>query len=296
MTPRGSFSIHRPIRDGWRHAAAEAVLQCFDPIGYTQILGLDAARGTRVSRMKPIRPARNLLLALSLLVCTAGTVLFGVGALTGAADADSAGKLVAGSVCEAHELKARKAEDPQLEIEIPAEFDTPWPTREACLSHAAAQDPNAPGLVQPVQFSHKHHSGTFGIDCQYCHWGADQSQAAGVPSVQVCMGCHAQFPPSYDELEGIRTLKAYWERQQPIEWLQLHRLPEHVQFRHNGHGRKGFQCQVCHGPVEQMDKVYVIADTRWWPWLLPTRTLQMGWCVDCHRQNAASNDCLTCHY
>jgi hypothetical protein len=45
-----------------------------------------------------------------------------------------------------------------------------------------------------------------------------------------------------------------------------------------------------------MDKVYVLSDTRWWPWLLPTRTLQMGWCVDCHRQNAASQDCFTCHY
>jgi hypothetical protein len=110
------------------------------------------------------------------------------------------------------------------------------------------------------------------------------------------MGCHAQFPPSYDEFEGIRTLKAYWERQQPIEWLQVHRVPEHVQFRHNSHLRKGFDCQTCHGPVEQMDKVYVLSDTRWWPWLLPTRTLEMGWCVDCHRQNAASQDCFTCHY
>ena len=246
--------------------------------------------------MRPIRPALSRLLALSLLACAAGIVLLDLGLLTGLADADSPGKLVAHSVCEAHELKARKAEAPQLEIEIPSEFDTPWPTREACLSHAAAQDPDTPGLLQPVQFSHRHHSGTFGMDCQYCHSGTDRSQAAGVPSVQVCMGCHAQFPPSYDELEGIRTLKEYWERQQPIEWLQVHRLPEHVQFRHNGHARKGFDCQTCHGPVEQMDKVYVLSDTRWWPWLLPTRTLEMGWCVDCHRQNAASQDCFTCHY
>jgi len=246
--------------------------------------------------MRPTRPARRLLLALLLVVCTAGSVPFGLGILTGYAGADVSGPLIARSVCEAHELKARKAEAPELEIEIPPQFDTPWPTREACLTHAAAQDPAAPGLLQPVQFSHKHHSGTYGIDCQYCHSGTDRSQAAGVPSVQVCMGCHAQFPPSYDELEGIRTLKAYWERQEPIEWLQIHRLPEHVQFRHNGHSRKGFQCQICHGPVEQMDKVFVISDTRWWPWLLPTQTLQMGWCVDCHRQNAASDDCFTCHY
>jgi len=246
--------------------------------------------------MRRIRAARSLLLVLLLLACAAAIVPIGLGFPTNSAGADSPRKLVARSVCEAHELRARKAEDPGLEIEIPAEFDTPWPTRDACLTHAAAQDPDAPGLLQPIQFSHKNHSGTFGIGCEYCHSGTDRSQAAGVPSVQVCMGCHAQFPASYDELEGIRTLKAHWERQQPIEWLQVHRLPEHVQFRHNRHSRKEIQCQTCHGTVEQMDKVTVLSDTRWWPWLLPTRTLQMGWCVDCHRENNASDDCFTCHY
>ena len=47
---------------------------------------------------------------------------------------------------------------------------------------------------------------------------------------------------------------------------------------------------------KQMDKVSVIRDTHWWPWLLPTQTLEMGWCVMCHRDNGASQDCLTCHY
>ena len=164
--------------------------------------------------------------------------------------------------------------------------------QEAIDAHIAATD----GPEQPIPFNHRFHSTELQMDCEYCHSGSDRSQTAGVPSVQVCMGCHAQFPPSYDELEGIRTLKEYWERKQPIEWLQVHRLPEHVQFRHNGHVRKGFDCQTCHGPVEQMDKVFVLSDTRWWPWLLPTRTLEMGWCVDCHRQNAATDDCFTCHY
>jgi hypothetical protein len=243
--------------------------------------------------MRPTRPARRVLLALLLLLSAAAATL-GVSAFTGRADARQ--KLVATSVCDAHELKALKAEDPQLEIEIPADFDMPWPTLEACRSHAAAEDPETPGPLQPIQFSHRHHSGTFGMDCQYCHTGTDRSQAAGVPAVSVCMGCHLQFPPSYDELEGIRTLKGHWERQESIPWVQINRLPEHVQFRHNSHVRAGFDCQTCHGPVQEMDKVFQVRETHWWPWLLPTQKLEMGWCINCHRQNNASQDCYVCHY
>lgn len=206
------------------------------------------------------------------------------------------GVRVAASVCEAHVLKAMQAKDPSLEIQIPPQFDTPWPTPEACLSHDAAWDEEAPGPKQPIPFSHKHHAGLYQIDCQYCHSGTDRSRAAGVPSVELCMGCHSQFQASYDELEGIQILKGYWERKEPIPWLQIHRLPEHVKFRHNRHIQAGVDCQRCHGPVEEMDKLAMMEETVWWPWLLPTTTLEMGWCVNCHRENGASQDCMKCHY
>ena len=74
------------------------------------------------------------------------------------------------------------------------------------------------------------------------------------------------------------------------------RVPEHVQFKHNRHVAAGVACQTCHGPVEEMDKVEMTSDTIWWPWLLPTQKLEMGWCINCHRENQASTDCLTCHY
>ena len=235
---------------------------------------------------------------LVFLVCLLAAIAGGAVGLVGLfAERAVAGEtLVAGSVCEAHELRARQAEDPSLQIEIPPEFDSPWPSRAACLSHAAAEDESTPGPVQPIQFSHKHHAGLYQIDCQYCHSGTDRSPAAGVPSVQLCMGCHQQFPPSYDELQGIRTLKEHWKLQTPIEWVQIHRLPEYVQFQHQAHVRKGIACQTCHGKVEEMDKVYLTPDTKWWPWLLPTQKLEMGWCIQCHRANGASQDCVTCHY
>ena len=212
------------------------------------------------------------------------------------ARATSDGTLVAQSVCEAQELKARKAQDPELAIEIPAEFDKPFPTLMACRSHEAAWDPAAPGPNQPIPFSHKHHASAYGIDCLYCHTGTDRSRAAGVPSVELCMGCHAAFPQEYDELEGIRALKGYWDRKETIPWVQIHRLPEYVKFRHQRHAAIGVACQTCHGPVQDLEKLSLVPDTKWWQYGLPTKKLEMGWCIMCHRQMGASQDCLTCHY
>jgi hypothetical protein len=156
----------------------------------------------------------------------------------------------------------------------------------------AAADEDAPGPLQPIPFSHALHAGQYQIDCLYCHSGSERSAAAGVPSVELCMGCHSQFG---QDLESVKLLKQHYDEQKPILWEQVHRLPEHVQFRHNRHVAKGIPCQRCHGPVEEMDKVYLTSDTIWWPWLLPSKKLEMGWCIDCHRQNEASQDCLTCH-
>jgi hypothetical protein len=242
------------------------------------------------------RPTRRALLILPAALAFVGAALV-LASVAEVPEADASEKLVATSICEAHELKARKERDPQLEIEIPAEFQQPWPTAEACRSYVAAGDPEAPGPLQPIAFSHKHHAGLYEIECQYCHSNTDVSASAGVPSVEVCMGCHAQFPPSYDsEFEGIRVLKQHWEEKRPIAWEQVYRLPEHVQFQHNAHLRVGFECQTCHGAVEEMDKLYMTEETHWWPWLLPTSKPEMGWCINCHRQNDASQDCYVCHY
>ena len=216
----------------------------------------------------------------------------------GAANAAGGGDvLVATSVCEAHELRAKKEDDPSLEIEIPAEYDKQWPSASACQSAIDAWDPTAEGPLQPIPFSHKHHAGEFQIECLYCHAGTDKSQAAGVPSVELCMGCHSQFPAEYDQIEGIRILKEHWEQKKPVEWVQIHRLPEHVQFRHNRHIQAGVDCQNCHGDVASYDKLPLVEDSHI-GYLVPVAKLEMGWCINCHRQNnqQASQDCLKCHY
>jgi hypothetical protein len=181
-----------------------------------------------------------------------------------------------------------------VEAQAPAAAPAgPKSSQKAYDAQTAAADPDAPGPVQPIPFSHKLHAGDFQIQCLYCHTGTDKSRMAGVPSVELCMGCHAQFG---QDLEGVQTLKKYWDEKKPIPWVQIHRVPEHVKFRHNRHVQAGVACQRCHGPVEQMDKLALTSDTIWWPWLLPSAKLEMGWCIDCHRNNQASQDCLTCHY
>ncbi len=242
---------------------------------------------------RPSATRPQLLLAL---FCAGAAALLVASGPGGPVRAEGGPALRANSVCEAQALKARKAKDPHLEIEIPAEFDKPFPTLMACESHEAAWDPDAPGPQQPIPFSHKHHAGAYQIDCLYCHSGTDRSRMAGVPSVELCMGCHAVFPAEYDQLEGIRVLKGYWERREPIPWVQIHRLPEHVKFQHQRHVNAGVECQTCHGPVQEMEKLYLTPDTVWWPWLLPSAKLEMGWCIQCHRENGASQDCATCHY
>jgi len=247
-------------------------------------------RTARATRVVPVAAAALLVSGAVLWLPTPGH--------DGRARAADEDALVAESVCDAQELKRLKQNDPSLVIEIPPEFDKQWPSYEACMSHELAWSEELPGPKQPIPFSHKHHAGLYEIDCQYCHANTGKSAAAGVPSVELCMGCHAQFPKEYDELEGIQILKQHWEEKKPIEWIQIHRLPEHVQFKHNRHVQAGLECQTCHGPVQEMEKLYLTEDTIYWPWLLPAQKLEMGWCIQCHRQNdmQASQDCLTCHY
>ncbi len=63
----------------------------------------------------------------------------------------------------------------------------------------------------------------------------------------------------------------YWKRQEAIPWVRIHDLPDHAKFPHYSHVNVGLQCQTCHGPVQEMEKVYQFS------------SLRMGWCIDCHR-------------
>ena len=161
-------------------------------------------------------------------------------------------------------------------------------------------DDELSGPEQPIQFSHKLHAGNLAIECQYCHTSVAKSQSASIPAVSVCMGCHTYVKkgPSPGSAEEIAKLIDYYNRGEPIPWVKIHNVPEHVQFKHFRHVNAGVDCQECHGPVEEMNRVWLVPETVLRPSsaFLPARKLEMGWCMDCHLERGAADDCAACHY
>jgi len=123
-------------------------------------------------------------------------------------------------------------------------------------------------VQQPVQFSHKHHVGDDGIDCRYCHTSVETSNSAGMPPTKTCMNCHSQI---WAESPYLEIVRASYRDNKPIEWTRVHDLPDFVYFNHSIHVNKGVGCASCHGRVDQMPAVYQAA------------SLQMEWCLSCHR-------------
>jgi hypothetical protein len=121
---------------------------------------------------------------------------------------------------------------------------------------------------QPVPFSHKHHVGELGLDCRYCHTAVESSSSAGMPPTQTCMTCHSQIWVNSPMLEPVR---ASYRDDKSIQWIRVNAVPDFVYFNHSIHVNKGVGCVTCHGPVGDM------------PLTWRANTLQMGWCLDCHR-------------
>jgi hypothetical protein len=156
------------------------------------------------------------------------------------------------------------------------------------------------GIQQPIAFPHDVHAGTNQIPCMYCHTSADRSPSAGIPSVQVCAGCHIPGGVTMIAADsaGVKQLEAYWREQKPIPWVKIYDLPDHAQFPHMRHVNGGVECQECHGPVETMQEIEVwdggTAARRYG--VAKPNALQMGWCIDCHRERQVRTDCFVCHY
>jgi hypothetical protein len=123
-------------------------------------------------------------------------------------------------------------------------------------------------LEQPVAFDHRHHVLDEGIACLYCHADAERSAYAGLPSTDVCMGCHSQVWNQSPLLEPVR--QSYFSGR-PLAWNRVHSLAEFVYFDHSVHVARGVACEHCHGRVETMARVE------------KTVPLDMNFCLDCHR-------------
>jgi hypothetical protein len=67
-------------------------------------------------------------------------------------------------------------------------------------------------------------------------------------------------------------VRASFRENRPLQWRRVHDLPDFVYFNHSIHVNKGVGCTTCHGQVDRM------------PLMWREQSLQMEWCLDCHRQ------------
>ena len=183
---------------------------------------------------------------------------------------------------------------------------------------------------QPISFPHTVHAGTgqltdtegrlrqnqdgaplmaLELDCTFCHRTVTSQASAGVPPIAQCSFCHKAI--GSESNESLQQLRAHagiiGDSPSPVNWLRVHRMPDHVRFVHEPHIRyltlnpdriknnndpalktmnsvkPSMTCSTCHGDVASMEQVQ------------QKEPLKMGQCVNCHRDNGAPTDCAACH-
>ena len=124
-------------------------------------------------------------------------------------------------------------------------------------------------------FNHQIHAGKLGLDCRYCHTHVEESWHANVPAVSTCMGCHAENKLNVELSsatdEKVQFIRDAYATDTPIEWRNVHVVPDYANFPHNAHVNAGVSCFSCHGQIQAM------------PVVVQEESLSMGWCLDCHR-------------
>jgi Cytochrome c7 and related cytochrome c len=83
------------------------------------------------------------------------------------------------------------------------------------------------------------------------------------------MNCHSQIWVGSTMLQPVRDS---YQNNESLHWHRVYNVPGFVYFDHSIHIHKGIGCASCHGRIDQMPAVYQAA------------SLQMEWCLACHRQ------------
>jgi hypothetical protein len=166
----------------------------------------------------------------------------------------------------------------------PADPETVYTPARAGAA-AAARDFFAirPEPVQPLEFPHNTHVAQ-GLGCtDYCHESAVKGPVAGLPSLKTCMICHAAIATDRPRIQQLAALEAKGE---DVAWQRVYGYPNeaHVRLDHAPHLRAKVECTTCHGAVAEQTVAGRNVD------------LSMGFCVNCHAERKASNDCVTCHF
>jgi hypothetical protein len=185
----------------------------------------------------------------------------------------------------ARKVQALSSSFPAAEISdvsIPTEFSPVFkPGRSSFIASVKEYFQLQSTPVQPIAFNHRRHLEN-GMECASCHTGVTEGPDAGIPSVTFCMACHQEVATNNPE---IKKLADYAAKEQDIPWKPVYWFypSEHVRFWHAPHIRAGVDCKECHGDMTQQTVA------------VRSKTLNMNFCISCHRAKGASADCTTCH-
>ena len=113
-------------------------------------------------------------------------------------------------------------------------------------------------IRQPLDFSHAKHVRQ-NIPCSSCHKTTDS-----LPDVFSCISCH----PNYSLPNAVA-------------WQRVYRIAPDIIFSHQQHSE--FLCSNCHQSMTSGRR-----------WIHETR-FPMDFCMKCHAQERAKNECGTCH-
>lgn len=152
----------------------------------------------------------------------------------------------------------------------------------AAWGWAAFRD--VPEVVQPLAFSHETHVTGEELDCAECHEGARRKAHAGFPGIGECEDCHNTSQGEHPDEPKVRE---YAKRGEQIPWVQVNRNEGHVYFSHRVHVTfADMECEQCHREVKDLEE----------PITTPNPALHsMDACMDCHRREEASLECVACH-
>ncbi|MGE0160866.1 MAG: cytochrome c3 family protein [Gemmatimonadales bacterium] len=160
-----------------------------------------------------------------------------------------------------------------------------WGVAAVAAILAGCSDDLPPPPPQPIAFNHSVHIQNE-IECARCHEGAATQEQAGLPAMAECASCHRRQATDHPAVQAFMEQYANGNGE-PMVWRKVHVIPTSamVHFKHSPHIRAGVECATCHGDVAQMTVAQQVVDVA-----------NMGWCLDCHREQGASVDCLTCHH
>ena len=138
--------------------------------------------------------------------------------------------------------------------------------------------------VQPIDFPHHTHIEKDLTCTDFCHESVTKGPQAGIPGVNTCMICHESIATDKPRIKTITD--EYAAKGIEIPWKRVYGFTQsaHVKFNHAPHIRAKVECSTCHGDVAHENTAQRNVEHT------------MGFCVRCHTEHKAPNDCLTCHY